>query len=245
MLKSKLNINSIETMGLLDGPGVRVVVFLNGCLLRCKYCHNPETWCFSEEAYCDVEKVFKKIMRYKKYIKNGGVTISGGEPLLQPLPLIKLVKLLHEENIHVALDTAGHAELNNERKELLNSVDLIIADIKALSVDKYEDLCGGYLSLQNAFLCYVNQINIPIWIRQVIIPKINDNKEYIDALYGYIKNMRKIDRVELLGYHDMAKEKYKKLGIKYSLEKTESLKKEKLDELQNYFDKLLKNEKNN
>lgn len=230
MKKCKGSINSIETLGLVDGPGIRVVVFFNGCKLRCLFCHNPETWNLKEQNI-SVDELVNKIKRYKPYFKNtGGVTFSGGEPLLQVDFLIEVCKKLKEENINIVLDTAGVGV--GKYKQILNLVDLVILDIKAVNKKDYKYITSFDMSEFNKFLSTCQTLNKKLWLRQVIIPGINDNKEYILQLKKYIENINNVEKVELLPYHNMAISKYKELGLSYPLEKTENMDKEKCKELE-------------
>lgn len=232
----KASIDSIETMGLVDGPGIRVVIFFKGCKLRCKFCHNPETWVKGEENM-SVDEVYNKIMRCEPYFRNnGGVTFSGGEPLLHSEFIIELSKKLKDNNIHIALDTAGVGNGNYE--ELLKYVDLVLLDIKHTNSNDYNKLTGGDIKYQEEFIDILNKLNKKVWIRQVITPGITDSKEYILSLKDYLKKINNIERIDLLPYHTMGVDKYKKLGIKYPLENTPSMDKEKVEELY----KLLKEE---
>lgn len=234
MEKCSGSINSIETLGLVDGPGIRTVIFLNGCKLRCLFCHNPETWKLSENNIT-VDELVKKILRYKPYYKNtGGVTFSGGEPLLQSKFLIEVCKELKKENIHIALDTSGVGNGNYE--EILKYIDLVILDIKAITAEDYKYITSFDIDEFNKFLNICQQLDKKLWLRQVIIPQINDNENYIFKLKEYIKNIKNVEKIELLPYHNMAKDKYKQLGISYTLEKTENMDKDKCKELE----KLLK-----
>ena len=185
----KASIDSIETFGLVDGPGIRVVVFFSGCKLRCKYCHNPEMWKKGKENYSP-EELVEKIKRYQPYFKsNGGVTFSGGEPLLHSDFIIETAKLLKKENIHIALDTAGVG--NGNYKELLNYIDLVLLDIKHTNPINYKELTGLEMKEIENFISDVNESNKKVWIRQVIIPDITDNKEYIDNLIEYLKHINR------------------------------------------------------
>ena len=171
----KASIDSIESFGLVDGPGIRCVVFFTGCKLRCKYCHNPEMWKKGKENYTP-EELVNKIKRYKPYFKNsGGVTFSGGEPLLHSDFIIETAKLLKKENIHIALDTAGVGNGNYE--ELLKYIDLVILDIKHTNPQGYKNVTGSQINEVEEFIKVLNKANKPIWIRQVIIPEITDNEE--------------------------------------------------------------------
>lgn len=209
----KASIDSIETFGLVDGPGIRCVVFFNGCKLRCKYCHNPEMWQKKDNNY-SVEEVYKKIMRCKPYFKNnGGVTFSGGEPLLNSDFIIEISKLLRKENIHIALDTAG-VGLGNY-KEVLDSVDLILLDIKHTEPKMYKEITGSSIDEVENFIPQLNESNKPVWIRQVIIPDITDNEEYTSSLAQYLTKIKNIERIDFLPFHRLGEEKYIALKIDY------------------------------
>lgn len=209
----KASIDSIETFGLVDGPGIRCVVFFNGCKLRCKYCHNPEMWQKKDNNY-SVEEVYKKIMRCKPYFKNnGGVTFSGGEPLLHSDFIIEISKLLRKENIHIALDTAG-VGLGNY-KEVLDSVDLILLDIKHTEPKMYKEITGLSIDEVENFISQLNESNKPVWIRQVIIPDITDNEEYTSSLAQYLTKIKNIERIDFLPFHRLGEEKYIALKIDY------------------------------
>ena len=169
----KGSVNSIETMGLVDGPGIRTVVFLNSCFLRCKYCHNPETWKMGNKNMT-VDELVQKVLRNKPYFKNGGgVTFSGGEPLLQDEFLLECCKRLKEEGIHIAIDTAGYT-LNNP-EEILKYVDLVLLDIKHTSKEGFKALTGGNKDIQDNFIKILNKSHKKVWIRQVIVPGAMDN----------------------------------------------------------------------
>lgn len=209
----KASIDSIETFGLVDGPGIRCVVFFNGCKLRCKYCHNPEMWQKKDNNY-SVEEIYKKIMRCKPYFKNnGGVTFSGGEPLLHSDFIIEISKLLRKENIHIALDTAG-VGLGNY-KEVLDSVDLILLDIKHTEPKMYKEITGSSIDEVENFISQLNESNKPVWIRQVIIPDITDNEEYTSSLAQYLTKIKNIERIDFLPFHRLGEEKYRALKIDY------------------------------
>ena len=166
----KGSIDSIESMGLVDGPGIRTVIFMNGCRLRCKYCHNPEMWT-KKENNITPEEIVKKVLRNKPYFKNnGGVTFSGGEPLFQPEFLLETCKLLKKENIHIALDTAGHGFGNYD--EILKYVDLVLLDIKHTNKKDYKELTGGNIDEADEFIRSLNKSNKKVWIRQVVVPGI-------------------------------------------------------------------------
>lgn len=229
----KGNIDSFETMGLVDGPGVRFVVFMQGCPLRCAYCHNPETWSDKKKIEMTAEELVKKILKYKPYFgDDGGVTFSGGEPLKQPKFLLEALKECKKHNLHTCLDTSGFGD---NYEEILDYVDLVILDVKAIVPEKYKSLTGQVMDKYNKFLETCQAKNKKLWLRQVIVPNYNDTKEDVIKLKDYIKNIKNVERVELLPYHSMAKEKYKNLGIKYRLENVLDMDKEKCKQLEEFF----------
>lgn len=227
------SVDSIETLGLLDGPGIRTVVFLNGCKLRCKFCHNPEMFTKKENNYTP-EELVKKIIRNKPYFKNGGgVTFSGGEPLLQSEFIIKCSKLLKKENINIALDTAGVG--NGDYKEILKYIDIILLDIKHTDKEGYKKITGREMNEINNFIKQLNDSNKKVWIRQVIVPDITDNEKYINSLVEYLKKIKNIEKIDFLPYHKLGREKYIKLGIPYPYENKKEMDKEKCKELYKLF----------
>ena len=232
-------INSIETMGLVDGPGVRFVVFMQGCPLRCKFCHNPETWKLNDksEEYTP-KKLIDKILNYKPYFKNnGGVTFSGGEPLVQKEFLLECLKLCKENNIHTCIDTAGSV---TKVKEVLELTDLVIFDIKGTNKENYKNMTNFDINNANEFLNLCQNMQKKMWLRVVIVPGINDNKEYIEELIKYIKPLKNIEKIEFLPYHTLGVHKYKELNINYSLDNVPNMDKNKCKELENMLKEGLK-----
>lgn len=224
-------INSIETMGLVDGPGVRFIVFMQGCPLRCLFCHNPETWDINGKStsYTPTELV-KKILRYKPYFKNnGGVTFSGGEPLMQKQFLLECLKLCKKENIHTCIDTAGSIP---NCDEILKYTDLVLFDIKGTNKDNYKKMTNFNIDTSLEFLKTCQKMNKKMWIRIVIVPGINDNEDYINELIKIIKPLKNIEKVELLPYHTLGVNKYKELNIKYKLEGIPDMDKDKCNLLE-------------
>ncbi len=229
----KGSIATIESLGLLDGPGIRTVVFMNGCPLRCLYCHNPEMWELKETNYSK-EELITKILNYKPYYKNnGGVTFSGGEPLLQTPFLLEVCQELKKENIHIALDTSGVT--NYDYEQLLEYIDLVIFDIKGIDNESYKNITGLDEKKSLEFLNICQSKNIKMWLRQVIVPGINDNKDYIVRLKEFIKPLKNIEKIELLPYHSMAIKKYKELNIPYKLENTKDMDKDLCLELEKFL----------
>lgn len=231
----KGSIDSIETFGLVDGPGIRTVVFLNGCSLRCKFCHNPETWKIKELNYTS-EEIVEKVKRSKPYFKNGGgVTFSGGEPLIQYEFLVNTCKLLKKEDIHIALDTAGIGL--GDYTELFSNIDMVLLDIKHIDRECYKEITGTdkYLNFME-FVKELNKTNIEVWIRQVIVPGINDTSDYVKELSKFIKdNINNVTRVDFLPYHKMGVEKYIKLGLEDPYKDIEAMDKDKCDMLYKEF----------
>ena len=235
MKDMKGNIASFESMGLVDGPGVRFVVFLQGCPLRCAYCHNPEMWNDKEiKTLMTPEELVNKVKKYKPYFgEEGGITISGGEPLLQQEFVTEVFKLCKKEGINTCLDTSG---FGNPSEELLNVIDLIILDVKELDENRYLNLVGQKIECFKDFLEKCQKTGIKMWLRQVIVPGFNDNEENVLKLKAFAQKLKNIEKIELLPYHDMAKKKYKTLGIPYRLEDIKPMDKAKCKKLE----KLLK-----
>jgi len=233
-------INSIETMGLVDGPGIRVVVFLQGCRLRCKYCHNPETWKLEGNEVV-VEDLIRTITRYNSYFKasQGGVTFSGGEPLMQPEFLLEMLKTCRKHGIHTAIDTCGVGL--GEYDEILKHTDLVIFDIKELDKIKYKDLVSYDIDESLKFLDSVQKNGNKMWLRQIIIPDYNDNEEYIKELALFIKPLKNIEKVELLPYKN-ANIKYEQLKMKNIFSDIPDMDIEKCEKLNKLLDELLKQE---
>lgn len=235
MKEIKGNIASFESMGLVDGPGVRFVVFLQGCPLRCAYCHNPEMWNGKEiKTLMTPEELVNKVKKYKPYFgEEGGITISGGEPLLQQEFVTEVFKLCKAEGINTCLDTSG---FGNASDELLEFTDLVILDVKDLDEKRYEGLVGQKIDRFNLFLKKCQEKNKKMWLRQVIVPGFNDTPENVLKLKAFAQNLKNIEKIELLPYHDMAKKKYKALGIPYRLEEVKPMDKARCKKLE----KLLK-----
>lgn len=227
-------VDSIESFGLVDGPGIRTVVFLSGCKLRCKYCHNPEMWKMGKPNV-RAEDLAKKILRNQPYFRRnqGGVTFSGGEPLLQSEFLIEVCKILKKEGIHIALDTAGVG--NGDYEELLSYIDLVLLDIKHATREGYQEITGMEIDDSLKFIDSLNKSGVPVWIRQVIVPGIMDHDSYLEKLSLVLRNIQNIERIEFLPYHTMGKEKYKKLGISYPYEDLEEMNSEKCQKLYQRF----------
>ena len=231
------NIAGFESMGTLDGPGVRFVVFMQGCPIRCAYCHNPEMWDKNlEKIKMTPEELLSKVMKYKPYFENGGgVTVSGGEPLLQEDFVTEFFKLCKECQIHTCLDTSGQG--GNNYKELLEFCDLVILDVKELDSKKYLDLTGKNDEEFYKFLETCKNKNVAMWFRQVIMPGYNDNESDVKKLKSFAEKYPSVKKVELLPYHSMAKKKYEQLGISYKLSELAEMDKQKCKELEKILKK--------
>lgn len=218
-LKSYAKVHSIESFGTVDGPGIRFVLFLQGCHLQCKYCHNRDTWDVNGGKFKSLDDIFDKIMRYKNYIyPNGGVTMTGGEPLLQSKFIFELFKKLKEEGIHTCVDTSGSLPLTDDIKNVLSVTDLVLLDIKHIDDDKCKELVGVSNKLELDFAKYLSDNNIPIWIRQVLVPGYTDDENDLLKLRDFLNTLKTVEKVEILPYHNMGEFKWKKLGFSYPLE---------------------------
>lgn len=230
-----MKIHSVESFGTVDGPGIRYIIFSQGCPLRCIYCHNPDTWSAKgvegETKELSPESLIEDIIKYKSYIRSGGVTVSGGEPLLQSREVKSLFELCHREGIHTALDTAG-VLLNDDVKELLQHTDLVLLDIKSILPEQFETITGGgKLSRTLEFLDYLQREGIATWIRHVVVPGYTDDEELIKALAAKTKEYSVIEKIELLPYHDLSIHKYEALNMKYPLQGVPPLAKSRIKEL--------------
>ncbi len=226
-------VHSIQSLGTVDGPGLRFVVFLQGCNLRCKCCHNPDTWEMKGEKTFTPEEIVKKALNYREYFgEKGGITLSGGEPLLQPEFAYEIFKLCHENGINTCLDTSGSI-LNNQVKKLLTETDRVLLDIKYTDNALYLENVGCSIDKPMEFLEYLNEQKIPTTIRQVIIPTLNDNEENIERLNEIVKKYSCIDKVELLPFKKICQTKYDSMNIPFPFADKETPTKEMMDKLNN------------
>lgn len=209
-------INSVQSFGAVDGPGVRYVIFMQGCPLRCSCCHNPDTWDFSEENEVSAEEMLTKILRFRDYFGNdGGVTVSGGEALMQCEFTTELFTLCKKENIHTCLDTSG-CVLDEKVRKLLSLTDLVLLDIKYTNEEDYLKYVGCSLSDVIKFYDYLEENRIPTWVRQVVIPTKNDTEENLSELLKIIgKHKNCTEKVELLPFRKLCQPKYDNLGIEF------------------------------
>lgn len=228
-------VRKIESMGTLDGPGVRTVIFFGGCPLRCSYCHNPDMWKTKDSDLITADELYEKVSRYKSfYGKEGGVTISGGEPLSQPQFLMTFLKKCRENGIHTTIDTSGFGNAKHF-DDILKLVDLAIFDLKEPDAYMYHKLTGVNKRISDKFVESAQKNNVPLWIRTVIVPGHNDTYEKMDELAAAINTIKNVKRVQLLPYHTMGTSKYKDLNIEYPLAGTEAMDKEKLNKLFEYL----------
>ena len=224
-------IHSFQSLGTVDGPGVRFVVFFQGCDLRCKCCHNPDTWDRAGGTEYTAEEIVRRVMRYKEYFgSEGGVTLSGGEPLLQADFAREILALCHESGIHTCLDTSGD-HLNDAVKALLAETDRVLLDIKYVSDEDYRQNVGCTLDRPLAFLAYLDEWAIPTTLRQVIIPGLNDTPDGISALRALAEAHPCVDKIELLPFRKLCQVKYDNMGITFPLSETPEPTAERMMEL--------------
>ena len=225
------SIHSFQSLGATDGPGIRFVVFMQGCNLRCGYCHNPDTWDCSAGKEFTPEDIFEKVRRYKSYFgKDGGITVSGGEPLLQAKFVGELFTLCKEDSINTCLDTSGSV-INDDVLSLLDVCDRVLLDIKFTSDEKYREYIGCSMENPTEFLGILEQKGIPTWLRQVIVPTLSDDEENIRKLRDIAKNHTCVEKVELLPFRKICKAKYDNMGIKFPFEKYDVPSKDTIDKL--------------
>ena len=215
-------VHSVETFGAVDGPGIRFVIFLQGCPMRCQYCHNPDTWLIDGGTPMTVKTLLKEIKKYKNYFGNeGGVTVTGGEPLLQIDFVIALFKALKKQKIHTCLDTSGICFQRQQIKkynELLRYVDLVLLDIKHIDSIQHKHLTGHNNENILAFAEYLSINKKPMWVRFVLVPGVTDHLKDIQKLRTFLNTLKNVVKVEVLPYHTLGEKKYTELGVKYRLQ---------------------------
>ena len=214
---TKGRISAFQSMGAVDGPGLRCVIFMQGCPLRCAYCHNPETWPADGGSVLSVDELLKKIERIRPFIKNGGVTLSGGEPLMQPEFAAELMMALQERGFHTALDTSGCFGAGKQAEAVLRHTNLVICDIKFTRTDYFRKYCGGELSRTLDFLALTAALAVPLWVRQVIVPGLNDTLEDVRDLAHIASSFPNLEKIELLPFRKLCLPKYQQLGIDFHL----------------------------
>ena len=216
-------IHSLESFGTVDGPGVRYVVFFQGCPMRCQYCHNPDTWKLEDGKQMDTQTIINGLERNRSFYETGGITATGGEPLYQLPFLLELFEKAKKKGIHTCLDTSGivyHKEDKEQAAQLerlMQVTDLVMLDIKHIDPEKHMELTSQPNDGILAFAKYLDEKNIPVWIRHVVVPGITDDDVYLRKLGYFIGGLNNLKALDVLPYHDMAKPKYKELGIDYKL----------------------------
>ncbi|MHC1749036.1 MAG: pyruvate formate-lyase-activating protein [Cellulosilyticaceae bacterium] len=214
----KGRIHSIETCGTVDGPGIRYILFTQGCPLRCKYCHNPDTWKMHDGKEMDTDSLISDILKYKSFMQfsGGGLTISGGEPLLQPDFVKDLFMKCKQNSINTCLDTSGFVKLEIA-DPVLDYTDLVLLDIKSYNPVIFKDLTGVPVDSTLAFAAHLKERNIPVWIRYVLVPNLTDNEQDIDALAQFLTTLPNVQRIDILPFHKMGEFKWEQLGYDYAL----------------------------
>lgn len=224
-------VHSLQSLGTVDGPGLRYVVFLQGCPLRCAYCHNPDTWDPAGGAVMDTEELVEKILRCRPYFgAEGGVTVSGGEPLLQAGFVTHLFARLKQEGVHTALDTSGAGDLG-KAPALLEVTDLVLLDLKFPTEEGYRQHCRGSLGQTEAFAALVAEKQVPLWVRHVVAPGLNDTLEDMAAVKSWAQRQPTLEKIEWLPFHNLCLEKYQQLGVPFPLANTPPMDRERLDRL--------------
>ena len=231
-------IHSIETFGTVDGPGVRFVVFLKGCPMRCIYCHNPDTWSMENATAMTSEEILTKYAKNASFYKNGGITITGGEPLMQLDFVIDLFKKAKENNIHTCLDTSGILFNENELskyEELVKVTDLVMLDIKHIDNIKHKEITGQENKSILNFARFLDQHNIQMYIRHVVVDTYTTNENDLFELGRFIGSLKNVKALDVLPFHNLGKVKYEKLGLPYKLKDMEDLSKEKAQIAKNHI----------
>ena len=224
-------IHSFQSLGTVDGPGIRFVVFFQGCHLRCKCCHNPDTWAYAEGTEYSAEEIVKRVLRFREYFgEKGGITLSGGEPLLQADFAREIFALCHQNGINTCLDTSGSI-LTDSVKALLKETDRVLLDIKYTNEEQYRENVGCTLQSVLDFLEYLKQENIPVTVRQVMIPTVNDTEENMLKLKKIISEYPNIDKTELLPFRKICQTKYDTMKIEFPFGHLPAGTKEKANEL--------------
>lgn len=222
-------VHSIESFGTVDGPGIRMVIFLSGCPMRCLYCHNPDTWDPKGGTPMTAEEILDQYEQARPFYKKGGITVSGGEPLMQIGFVTELFEKAKKSGIHTCLDTSGitfnpgSQAVMAHFERLLASTDLVLLDIKHIDPKEHVKLCAQPQDNILAFAAYLEKKQIPVWIRHVVVPGITDREEYLYRLGRYLGTLKNVKALDVLPYHDMGKAKYRQLGIPYPLEDTAPL----------------------
>lgn len=232
-------IHSTESMGTVDGPGIRYVVFTQGCPLRCNYCHNPDTWKLKEGKKVSTDQLLEKIIKIKPYIERsgGGITISGGEPTMQLDFTLELLKKAKAAGLHTAVDTSGYVD-QQKFKKLLPYLDLVLLDIKVLNDFKHQELTGVSNKKTLEIVDLLEKEEQPYWVRQVIVPGITDDLAEMKEFAEFLQDKKELEKIELLPYHRLGEHKWKNLGLSYQLINVEPPSEKKMAELNAVFKNL-------
>lgn len=234
-------VHSQESFGTVDGPGLRYVVFMQGCPMRCKFCHNPDTWMMNTGLEIEAKDIIESYLKNRAFYSNGGITVTGGEPLLQVDFLIELFSLAKQHKIHTCIDTSGitynpnNHEYIDKLNQLMTLTDLVMLDIKHIDCLKHKELTQHDNQNILLFTKYLDEKKIPLWIRHVVVPTISDDPEDLKELGRFIGKLKNLKALDVLPYHTMGVTKYKQLGIEYPLEGIESLPKEKAKEARTFI----------
>jgi len=231
----KAYVHSIESFGSVDGPGIRFIIFLSGCKMRCRYCHNPDTWTMKSDDMRSADELLQQALRFRAYWgKEGGITVSGGEALLQIDFMLELFEKAKALGINTCLDTAAQPFTREEPffskfTKLMSLTDLVLLDLKHIDNQEHKKLTGW--ENNNVLDCarYLSQIQTPVWIRHVLVPNITDNDTYLHDLRDFIKTLHNVKRIEVLPYHSMGAYKWQKLGLNYTLDHVDSPTRERVE----------------
>lgn len=231
-------IHSTETFGTVDGPGVRYVVFMQGCPMRCLYCHNPDTWDFGGGREVTVSELMDEYESCREFLKNGGITVTGGEPMLQAEFVTELFEEAHRREVHTCLDTSGvnfsrQGEIYQKISRLINSTDLVMLDIKHIDDEKHRVLTGHGNGNILDFALWLRERNVPVWIRHVVVQGVTDDKDFLFGLGEFVGGLSNLKALDVLPYHSMGESKYESLGMDYPLKGVPSADKESALEARN------------
>jgi pyruvate formate lyase activating enzyme len=231
----KGRIHSLESFGTVDGPGTRFVVFVQGCPMRCAYCHNPDTWEMNAGTLMEPEEIFEQYKRNEAFYKGGGITVTGGEPLMQVEFLIDLFTICKKNNVHTCIDSSGIAYKPNANPEwlakldhLMTLTDLVMLDIKHIDPEKHKELTSQPNTNILKFAAYLNEKHVDMWIRHVVVPGITDDDKYLEQLGYFIGQFSNLKALDVLPYHTMGEKKYQSLGMDYKLKGVPAMDKNKL-----------------
>ena len=236
MIKGR--VHSIETFGTVDGPGIRYILFMQGCQLRCKYCHNRDTWDPKGGKEYTTDEIINQALKYSSYMKfsGGGITVSGGESTLQPEFLTELFAKAKKNKIHTCLDTSGFVNIDIV-DPILDNTDLVLLDLKHMVEEKSKDLTGVGIEKSLKLAKHLDERNIPVWIRHVLVPGITDDLENLEKLGQFVSSLNNVERFELLPYHTLGVHKWESMGIDYELKDVENASSEDIEKAAKIIEK--------